>query len=164
MLVNAELAIFDPVHLGGKTLVHSPAVLGWRAKEVKVPHTCGPFARQITENSPQMPRYVPAGGGGGSHWLVHKRSRTCWINVHRKFPTNEMQHLHRLLLTKYTPLKILRHQIMVLCWIWKRARNIFPIQEPETDFGMAQGRFELWKQSKSDVQLLVSIAETALEV
>ena len=54
------------VHLGGKnTPVFSPAVLGWRAKEVKVPDTCGPFARQITENSTQMPCYVPAGGVRG---------------------------------------------------------------------------------------------------
>ena len=29
---------------------------------------------------------------------------------------------------------------------------------------MAQGRFELWKQSKPVVQRLVSIAETALEI
>ena len=43
-------------------------------------------------------------------------------------------------------------------------RNILPIPEPETYFGMTQGRFELWKQSKPVVQRLVSIAETALEV
>lgn len=76
-----------------------------------------------------------------------------------------MQHLHRLLLPKYTPLKKLRHQIILFWWIWKGARNIFSIpEEPETDFGKAQARFELWKQSKSVVQLLVSIAETTLEV
>ena len=46
------------------TPVHSPAVLEWHEKEVEVPDTCGPFARQITENSPQMPCYVPAGGAG----------------------------------------------------------------------------------------------------
>ena len=47
------------------TPVHSPTVLGWLAKEVKVPDTCGPFAHQITENFPENARYVLAGGGGG---------------------------------------------------------------------------------------------------
>ena len=95
---------------------------------------------------------------------ICKRSQTCWINVHRKLLINEMQYLHRLPLPKYTPLKTLRYQSIAFWWIWKTTRNIFPIPEPETDFGMAQGRFELWKQRKPDVELLVSIAETALEV
>ena len=68
------------------TPVQSPAVLGWRAKEVKVPDTCGPFARQITENSPQMPRYVPARGGGGGagvyiDWCIAAVS--CPLDDHR---------------------------------------------------------------------------------
>ena len=48
------------------TPVYFPAVLGKCAKVVEVPDTCGPFPRQITENSPQMSRYVLAGGGGGA--------------------------------------------------------------------------------------------------
>ena len=52
------------------TPVHFPAVLGKRAKVVEVPDTCGPFARQIRENSPQMSRYVPAGGEGAEFTLT----------------------------------------------------------------------------------------------
>ena len=42
----------------------SPADSWNDAKVVKFPDTRGPFSCQITENPRQMPRYVPAGGGG----------------------------------------------------------------------------------------------------
>lgn len=49
------------------TPVQFPAVLGKRAKVVEVPDTCGPFARQITENCPQCPAISRRGVVRGLH-------------------------------------------------------------------------------------------------
>ena len=71
------------------TPVHSPAVLWWCAKAVKVPDTWGPFSRQITENSSQMPR---AWGGEAYRGGGTRQSPTIPFGiVGALFPTTSLE-------------------------------------------------------------------------
>ena len=50
--------------------LHAPADLVRSSKAFKSPGSRASQCRQITSNSPLMPRYVPAGGGGGVRGFI----------------------------------------------------------------------------------------------
>ena len=75
MLVNAELAILDPVHLSGKYPGPLPRCSWMTCKRGQSPRYLRPFRssnnRKFPANAPLCPGWGGGGGGGHIDWCIN---------------------------------------------------------------------------------------------